>query len=736
MTKQTITSLKVKISLQSDMCCGTGESGGGAADLLTAVDSYGLPIIPEKHLKGLLRESAELIDFDCSRESVRNRVFGVSGAEVETKARFDIAELANSQDIKAYLNTEKEQGRGVKPQQVTEVFTRQRSGTEIDDEGVAENNTLRTIQVVNRCDWQGDATVFVSIIKVVDMNEEEKELIADAVKALRRIGLGKSRGFGEVKCCVCGAEESEYGISGATSDEQAQAVSANSLPGDDDARLTYPYTITLTRDAVLTGGMGESLDYIPGSIIQGAFARFTAKEAWFFEAVLQDAVFSNAYIEISSGSGNTSALPIPFSLVMKKNASIISPEKVLVFDQAYGPLPDTEQYVPVNGYCSLVGDEFYRKEVSSSYSFHNSQPSSPQGKQFYSLQRISADQCFKGTVSASARNIDLLRQTVDQWGLQFSVGSSNGTSLGQCEFAFDQQPKATEKLELSETTIVELVSDLIFIDKNGYNSTNSDEFLEQLSLNGELGFSFDASKSQTFTRTATIGGYNSYWKLPKRQFKAFAKGSVFVLRGCSPASSNSGDIVDRAISSGLLQNEGFGQLFIRDSFEESEAPKAREFELKPGVQESSQSEQNGYSDASIESFKSTLDYNELRAIAVAAAIKDAQRSELHNLSKSAAVRFFRVYQAARTKPAENDEPLTLRFVSLAQDDFITIKDGKNVSNEVNQTLFSSANSAKESLRKILGNSTLSTQQQNSLFDVYIQNYVHQLKIVSSLGREQ
>jgi len=74
---------RMTITLLSDMCCGTGEGDGINLDTTTAFDEMGLPFIPAKRLKGLLRESAEfLADYHPRYDSqVVTRLFGGPNGE-------------------------------------------------------------------------------------------------------------------------------------------------------------------------------------------------------------------------------------------------------------------------------------------------------------------------------------------------------------------------------------------------------------------------------------------------------------------------------------------------------------------------------------------------------------------------------------------------------------------------------------------------------------------------------
>ena len=52
----------IVMELKSDSCAGTGEGVGGIVDVEVNFDEHGIPYIPAKRIKGILREEAmELI---------------------------------------------------------------------------------------------------------------------------------------------------------------------------------------------------------------------------------------------------------------------------------------------------------------------------------------------------------------------------------------------------------------------------------------------------------------------------------------------------------------------------------------------------------------------------------------------------------------------------------------------------------------------------------------------------
>ena len=99
-----MTEIKVKVELLSDMCCGTGEGNGSNIDMLTAFDECGLPVIPAKRLKGLLKECGRLLEnegYKDASDRVEKLFGGLKGKE--GLIRVTEAETENADVVRAEL---------------------------------------------------------------------------------------------------------------------------------------------------------------------------------------------------------------------------------------------------------------------------------------------------------------------------------------------------------------------------------------------------------------------------------------------------------------------------------------------------------------------------------------------------------------------------------------------------------------------------------------------------------
>lgn len=177
----------------TDWHCGSGLSAGAYVDALVVKDTDGLPFLPGKTVKGLLREAAEEIvalrsgDDNDIRESkmaaVRQGFGHFDGNDdsgygaLRGTAHFTNAVLS-AQERTAIVNA------GLQP-----YLYRTVSSTAIGEDGIAVDKSLRRIEVTVPCVLEG------KILNLPD-DTDFRELITDAMRYIKRLGQNRNRGLG------------------------------------------------------------------------------------------------------------------------------------------------------------------------------------------------------------------------------------------------------------------------------------------------------------------------------------------------------------------------------------------------------------------------------------------------------------------------------------------------------------------------------------------------------------
>lgn len=199
--------IKYTITFHTYWHCGSGLAAGGDADLLVVKDKDGLPFVPGKTIKGLVKEAVDLLYHDLTSTDAYRSVFGVTAKNEEDKeekksyrsdAFFKDATL--SDDERKYIISA----------ELSEHLYHTISSTAITDEGVADDNTLRKIQICVPCDLKGE--IFIDFPESI--KQEDIDLIIttihDGLKYIKRLGSWRNRGLGR---CTINMEKEKGGES-------------------------------------------------------------------------------------------------------------------------------------------------------------------------------------------------------------------------------------------------------------------------------------------------------------------------------------------------------------------------------------------------------------------------------------------------------------------------------------------------------------------------------------------
>lgn len=154
----------------------SGVSAGPSLDSMVVKDTFGIPYVPGKTIKGLVREMMEIIDANNVK-----RIFGDKGTQIAesyfgnaTLDEATIAHLIANESLKKHL------------------FSKITS-TKIDANGLADDKTMREIEVVVPLKLIGEITCD---------NQADEAIINKALQMIKQIGLNRHRGLG--RCTIIG----------------------------------------------------------------------------------------------------------------------------------------------------------------------------------------------------------------------------------------------------------------------------------------------------------------------------------------------------------------------------------------------------------------------------------------------------------------------------------------------------------------------------------------------------
>lgn len=167
--------INYKITFHTYWHCGSGLAAGANVDALVVKDKDGMPFVPGKTIKGLVREAFTLLNTDA--EAVK-QIFGIEG-----DARCDSFFTNAVMDEKEH--------EFIVSQNAASYLYRTLASTAIEDNGIARDNSLRSIQVTVPCTLTGE---------IHNIPDDKSELITNALRYIKRLGQWRNRGLG--RCTI------------------------------------------------------------------------------------------------------------------------------------------------------------------------------------------------------------------------------------------------------------------------------------------------------------------------------------------------------------------------------------------------------------------------------------------------------------------------------------------------------------------------------------------------------
>lgn len=183
------------ITFFSDWHCGSGLSAGSKSDAMVKRNRNGLPVVPGKTIKGLLKDAAsDLFEGDTDFDDFIEACFGTG-----TKAQKDAINYEfyyqnssfTSGLTKYFMDNPKEK----------EKLFRFLPSISIDEKGIAKNKALRTTEVC----------IPVTVVGAIsNIPEDYRAKMIECIQMVKRLGSNRNRGLG--RCRFDLVEKQEGGL--------------------------------------------------------------------------------------------------------------------------------------------------------------------------------------------------------------------------------------------------------------------------------------------------------------------------------------------------------------------------------------------------------------------------------------------------------------------------------------------------------------------------------------------
>ncbi len=175
--------IQYKIKFYSDWNCGSGLAAGADVDLLPVKDADGLPFVPGKTMKGLVREALESL-YTLKGKDEQHLIVMMGK---KNDAATDGSDMKSGCSFFMNAVIPAEQAQLIVARQLQPFMFRRIASTSIDKDGVAKDHSLRKIQVAVPCELEGS---------ILDIPETMVPDVTDALRFIKRLGSGRNRGLG------------------------------------------------------------------------------------------------------------------------------------------------------------------------------------------------------------------------------------------------------------------------------------------------------------------------------------------------------------------------------------------------------------------------------------------------------------------------------------------------------------------------------------------------------------
>lgn len=179
--------IRYRLHFYSDWHCGSGLAAGADMDALVIKDKNNLPYVPGKTIKGLVREAvADLLHLVAAGTIPENKkcafekTFGYSNDDEQQLSGQGTIFFTNA----TLSETEVEM---IRKNRAQKYLFRYQSFTALQEDGIADEHSLRKIETVIPCELEG---------KIMNIDPGIMEELINGLKMIKRLGTNRNRGMG------------------------------------------------------------------------------------------------------------------------------------------------------------------------------------------------------------------------------------------------------------------------------------------------------------------------------------------------------------------------------------------------------------------------------------------------------------------------------------------------------------------------------------------------------------
>ena len=589
--------MKLNIHLESYTLAGSGE-GAGIIDSDVVFDRFGLPYLPGRRIKGLLRESAvevlEMLGID--NQHGLDILFGVTGNSVGVCLIPNLRLPGHDALVKhlRWMSAENGFREIVSRENLISLYTTIRQQTAIDEDGFADDGTLRVCRLLNHdLEFEGEIECKQPLAPC------EEALLFLASINLARMGVRRNRGQGAIRCTLAGdwsvdqayalllTQETTDSLTGGTA-SAPQTESTAPEPAYAISRRCLPYTVRLIEPVILSTPVSDqntisTTDYLPGTAIRGMLAWRTIDRLGIDGAVAYDhQAFHHLFLAggLSIGPAfptyeETVFHPTPLCLQRRKDDlhqevyNLLKANDDGIVEKLDTAEEDTRQ---IGGLVAVSADDndnevLYRLEPAKTFHFHGSRKdariagrsTASQGA-IFTYESLDAGQEFRGEILGSDSDLKYLKELLCTT-FTANLGRSRSAQYGRVEVKFeDDQP--LPNLATGMTVQITTLSPLLLRNEMGFPDVSENALCASFVAFFPNGVSIEIDK--IFAAVTTFESFNSSMRIKTPIEVGFAEGSSFIvtISGISPDDFKAGITQLATVGLGERTAEGFGKVQV------------------------------------------------------------------------------------------------------------------------------------------------------------------------------
>ena len=321
--------------------------------------------------------------------------------------------------------------------------------------------------------------------------------------------------------------------------------------------------------------MVSTLDYIPGSVLLGIFAKKyidkkdlggnAHEDQYFYRCFLNSSIcFTNACLSKSNENDRSTFYPTPLSIQSSKE------DEKEIYDLMITSKKQTEN---LGNYCEIINDKIHLASASRSINFHHSRKDRVKGHSddgtIFNYESLDPLQEFSGWIIGEKADLKIILDLIRSK-MKINIGRSKQIQYGEAELEllYDIPDNPISEVNtfnpdrLNNPFILTFWSPALIYNENGFPSTSITELKKYLSSCLEVKYG-DIHILQAFKKSEVVENFVSKWLLKKPSETCFKAGSCFKIR-IEGLNGNIKEKLTELQKTGIGERtgEGFGRFLV------------------------------------------------------------------------------------------------------------------------------------------------------------------------------